>query len=117
MSKYLKMMAMKSGGKVMVQKAVIGSLIGRGARKGVEMMTVSKSAIQQGAKEKVAMDRFNKALKDFQKGRPKDLENMPLSKYESSKVRNSFLESEKARDSLLEPSSVLDKLKNLFKKD
>ena len=117
MSKYLKMMAMKSGGKVKVQKASIGRLIGLGARKGVEMLTVSKSAIQKGAKEKVARDRFQESLKDFQRGRPKDLENLPLNKYESSKIMDTFVQSEKARDSLLKPSSVIDKLKNLLKKD
>ena len=76
MSKYLKMIAMKSGGKVAVQKASIGRLIGLGARKGVEMLTVSKSAIQKGAKEKVARDKFQKSLKDFQRGKPEGLENM-----------------------------------------
>jgi hypothetical protein len=78
MSKYLKMMAMKSGGKVAVQKASIGRLIGLGARKGVEMLTVSKSAIQKGAKEKVARDKFQKSLKDFQRGKPEGLENMKV---------------------------------------
>ena len=78
MSKYLKMIAMKSGGKVMVQKAVIGSLIGRGARKGVEMLTVSKSAIQKGAKDKVTRDKFQESLKDFQRGKPEGLENMKV---------------------------------------
>jgi hypothetical protein len=78
MSKYLKMMAMKSGGKVMVQKAVIGSLIRRGARKGVEMLTVSKSAIQKGAKDKVTRDKFQESLKDFQRGKPEGLENMKV---------------------------------------
>jgi len=78
MSKYLKMMAMKNGGKVKVQKAVIGTLIGRGARKGVEMLTVSKSAIQKAAKDKVARDKFQESLKDFQRGKPKGLENMKV---------------------------------------
>jgi hypothetical protein len=78
MSKYLKMMAMKSGGKVAVQKASIGRLIGLGARKGVEMLTVSKSAIQKGAKDKVARDKFQKSLKDFQRGKPEGLENMKV---------------------------------------
>ena len=117
MSKYLKMLAMKSGGKVKVQKAVIGTLIGRGARKGVEMLTVSKSAIQKGAKEKVARDRFQESLKDFQRGRPKDLENLPLSKYESSNVMDTFVQSEKVRDSLTKSTSVMDKFKNLFTKE
>ena len=117
MSKYLKMMAMKNGGKVKVQKASIGRLIGLGARKGVEMLTVSKSAIQKGAKEKVARDRFQESLKDFQRGRPKDLENLPLSKYESSKVMDTFVQSEKVRDGLTKSTSVMDKFKNLFKKD
>jgi hypothetical protein len=78
MSKYLKMMAMKSGGKVAVQKASIGRLIGLGARKGVEMLTVSKSAIQKGAKDKVARDKFQESLKDFQRGKPEGLENMKV---------------------------------------
>ena len=78
MSKYLKMLAMKSGGKVKVQKAVIGSLIGRGARKGVEMLTISKSAIQKASKDKVARDKFQENLKDFQRGKPEGLENMKV---------------------------------------
>jgi len=84
MSKYLKLAAMKGGGKVRVQKAVIGSLIGRGARKGVEMLTVSKSAIQKGAKDKLARDKFQKALKNYQRGKTKELEDFPMSGLEGS---------------------------------
>ena len=113
MSKYLKLMAMKSGGKVKVQKAVIGTLIGRGARKGYEMMTVSKSAIQKGAKDRVASLKYDEALKDFQRGLPENLENLPLSKYKS------YLEKmpEIPNNSLTKSTSVMDKLKNLFKKE
>ena len=78
MSKFLKLAAMKNGGKVKVQKAVIGSLIGRGARKGVEMLTVSKSAIQKGAKDKLARDKFQEASKNYQRGKPESLENMKV---------------------------------------
>ena len=92
MSKYLKMMAMKSGGKVRVQKAVVGRLIGTGVRKGVEMLTVSKSAIQKGAKDKVARDKFQESLKDFQRGKPEGLENMKvLDKSPKSVDENTFL--------------------------
>jgi len=79
MSKFLKLAAMKNGGKVKVQKAVIGSLIGRGARKGVEMLTVSKSAIQKGAKDKLARDKFQEASKNYQRGQTKELEDLPMS--------------------------------------
>jgi len=78
MSKFLKLAAMKNGGKVKVQKAVIGSLIGRGARKGVEMLTVSKSAIQKGAKDKLARDKFQEASKNYQRGDTEKLENLKL---------------------------------------
>jgi hypothetical protein len=33
------------------------------------MLTVSKSAIQKGAKDKVARDKFQESLKDFQRGK------------------------------------------------
>ena len=97
MSKYLKMMAMKNGGKVKVQKAVIGTLIGRGARKGVEMLTVSKSAIQKAAKDKVARDKFQESLKNFQRGKPEGLENM---KVLDKSPRDTFKESGKLYDNL-----------------
>ena len=117
MSKYLKMLAMKSGGKVKVQKAVIGSLIGRGARKGVEMLTISKSAIQKGAKDKLARDKFQESLKDFQRGKPEGLENMKVLD-KSPSIRDTFIESnEKFSNMYKSQSTVLDKLKNLFKKD
>ena len=134
MSKYLKMMAMKSGGKVKVQKASIGRLIGLGAKKGVEMLTVSKSAIQKGAKEKVARDKFQESLKDFQRGKPEGLENMKV--LDKSPVRESFLESEKLFSGLYKnqnkimgtlPASagkvskaetgIIDKLKKIFNKE
>lgn len=131
MSKYLKMMAMRSGGKVRVQKAVIGSLIGRGARKGVEMLTVSKSAIQKGAKDKLARDKFQESLKDFQRGKPEGLENMkvldksPSSAFQASgeqmsklyKSSNKILGNVPASAGLSRSESVIDKFKNLFKKD
>ncbi len=113
MSKYLKMIAMKGGGKVKVQKASIGRLIGLGARKGVEMLTVSKSAIQKGAKDKVARDKFDEALKNFQKGKPENLENLPLGKYQSYLDKMPEIPS----NSITKSTSVMDKLKNLLKKD
>lgn len=129
MSKYLKMIAMKSGGKVRVQKAVIGSLIGRGARKGVEMLTVSKSAIQKGAKDKLARDKFQESLKDFQRGKPEGLENMKVldksPSFQASgelmsklyKSSNKILGNVPASAGLSRSESVIDKFKNLFKKD
>ena len=115
MSKYLKMMAMKDGGKVKVQKAVIGTLIGRGARKGVEMLTVSKSAIQKAAKDKVARDKFQESLKDFQRGKPEGLENM---KVLDKSPRDTFKESGKLYDNLYKnQDTIINKFKNLFKKD
>jgi len=115
MSKYLKLAAMKGGGKVRVQKAVIGSLIGRGARKGVEMLTVSKSAIQKGAKDKLARDKFQESLKDFQRGKPEGLENM---KVLDKSPRDTFIESEKHLNNLYKSQdTIINKLKNLFKKE
>ena len=140
MSKYLKMMAMKSGGKVMVQKAVIGTLIGRGARKGVEMLTVSKSAIQKGAKDKLARDKFQESLKDFQRGKPENLDNLPLSNFakaEIPSIKNTFEKSEKLLSGLYKSQNksmgtlpaaggvkvtkaetgIIDKLKKIFNKE
>jgi hypothetical protein len=131
MSKYLKLIAMKGGGKVNVQKASIGRLIGLGARKGVEMLTVSKSAIQKGAKDKLARDKFQESLKDFQRGKPEGLENMkvfdklPSSKdlFKDEQVSGAFKSMNKiigsvpASAGLSRSASVIDKFKNLFKKD
>jgi hypothetical protein len=134
MSKYLKMMAMKSGGKVKVQKASIGRLIGLGARKGVEMLTVSKSAIQKGAKDKVTRDKFQESLKDFQRGKPEGLENMKV--LDKSPVRDTYLKSEKLLSGLYKnqnkimdtlpaaagkvakaETGIIDKLKKIFNKE
>jgi hypothetical protein len=126
MSKYLKMMAMKSGGKVMVQKAVIGTLIGRGARKGVEMLTVSKSAIQKGAKDKVARDKFQESLKDFQRGKPEGLENMKvLDKSPDSSISGLYKSVNKIMGTLppaagkvaKAETGIIDKLKKIFNKE
>jgi hypothetical protein len=127
MSKYLKMMAMKSGGKVMVQKAVIGSLIGRGARKGVEMLTVSKSAIQKGAKDKVTRDKFQESLKDFQRGKPEGLENMKvLDKSPDSSISGLYKSVNKIMGTLpaaggvkvtKAETGIIDKLKKIFNKE
>jgi hypothetical protein len=139
MSKYLKMMAMKSGGKVAVQKASIGRLIGLGARKGVEMLTVSKSAIQKGAKDKVARDKFQESLKDFQRGKPENLDNLPLSNFakaEMPSIKKTFEKSEKLLSGLYKSQNksmgtlpaaagkvakaetgIIDKLKKIFNKE
>ena len=115
MSKYLKMIKKKSGGKVKVQKASIGRLIGLGARKGVEMLTVSKSAIQKGAKEKVARDKFQESLKDFQRGKPEGLENM---KVLDKSPRDTFIESKQHLNNLYKSQdTIINKLKNLLKKE
>jgi hypothetical protein len=126
MSKYLKMMAMKSGGKVAVQKASIGRLIGLGARKGVEMLTVSKSAIQKGAKDKVARDKFQESLKDFQRGKPKGLENMKvLDKSPDSSISGLYKSVNKIMGTLppaagkvaKAETGIIDKLKKIFNKE
>ena len=127
MSKYLKMMAMKSGGKVRVQKAVIGSLIGRGARKGVEMLTVSKSAIQKGAKDKVVRDKFQESLKDFQRGKPENLENLPLSSFKlmNEDISGMYKSANKIMGTIPAASGkvakaetgIIDKLKKIFNKE
>jgi hypothetical protein len=126
MSKYLKMMAMKSGGKVAVHKAVIGTLIGRGARKGVEMLTVSKSAIQKGAKDKVARDKFQESLKDFQRGKPEGLENMKvLDKSPDSSISGLYKSVNKIMGTLppaagkvaKAETGIIDKLKKIFNKE
>jgi hypothetical protein len=126
MSKYLKMMAMKSGGKVIVQKAVIGSLIGRGARKGVEMLTVSKSAIQKGVKDKVARDKFQESLKDFQRGKPEGLENMKvLDKSPDSSISGLYKSVNKIMGTLppaagkvaKAETGIINKLKKIFNKE
>jgi len=124
MSKYLKMMAMKNGGKVAVQKAVIGTLIGRGARKGVEMLTVSKSAIQKAAKDKVARDKFQEASKNYQRGKTKELEDFPMSGMEGSGDTSGLRKSFNRILSILPPaagetarassSGVINKLSKLF---
>ena len=127
MSKYLKMMAMKSGGKVAVQKASIGRLIGLGARKGVEMLTVSKSAIQKGAKDKVTRDKFQESLKDFQRGKPEGLENMKvLDKSPDSSISGLYKSVNKIMGTLpaaggvkvtKAETGIIDKLKKIFNKE
>jgi hypothetical protein len=126
MSKYLKMMAMKSGGKVAVQKASIGRLIGLSARKGVEMLTVSKSAIQKGAKDKVARDKFQESLKDFQRGKPEGLENMKvLDKSPDSSISGLYKSVNKIMGTLppaagkvaKAETGIIDKLKKIFNKE
>ena len=126
MSKYLKMMAMKSGGKVAVQKASIGRLIGLGARKGVEMLTVSKSAIQKGAKDKLARDKFQESLKDFQRGKPEGLENMKvLDKSPDSSISGLYKSVNKIMGTLppaagkvaKAETGIIDKLKKIFNKE
>jgi hypothetical protein len=126
MSKYLKMMAMKSGGKVRVQKAVVGRLIGAGVRKGVEMLTVSKSAIQKGAKDKLARDKFQESLKDFQRGKPEGLENMKvLDKSPDSSISGLYKSVNKIMGTLppaagkvaKAETGIIDKLKKIFNKE
>ena len=117
---------MKSGGKVRVQKAVVGRLIGAGVRKGVEMLTVSKSAIQKGAKDKLARDKFQESLKDFQRGKPEGLENMKvLDKSPDSSISGLYKSVNKIMGTLppaagkvaKAETGIIDKLKKIFNKE
>jgi hypothetical protein len=81
MSKYSKIMTMKNGGKMEIRQASVGlfaKLVGKGAGKGVEMLQVSKKAIQEGALKKAFPEKFDKALKAYKKGDKEMLKGLKL---------------------------------------
>jgi len=85
MSKYSKMLSMKNGSNMRIQKASVGMfarLLGMGARKGVEMMGVSKKAIQEGAAKAARPERFRKASEADQAGNKEMLKNLRLKDFE-----------------------------------
>ena len=85
MSKYSKMLSMKNGSNIRIQKAAVGifaRLLGLGAKKGVEMMSVSKKAIQEGASKAARPERFRKASEADQKGNKEMLKNLNLKDFE-----------------------------------
>ena len=85
MSKYSKMLSMKNGSNMKIQKASVGMfarLLGMGARKGVEMIGVSKKAIQEGAAKAARPEKFRKASEADQKGNKEMLKNLRLKDFE-----------------------------------
>ena len=85
MSKYSKMLSMKNGSNIRIQKAAVGifaRLLGMGAKKGVEMMGVSKKAIQEGATKAARPERFKKASEADQTGNKEMLKNLRLKDFE-----------------------------------
>ena len=80
MSKYSKIMTMKNGGKMEIRQASIGMFAKalRGAGKGVDMLQVSKKAIQEGAMKKAFPEKFDKALKAYKKGDKEMLKGLKL---------------------------------------
>ena len=57
-------------------------LLGMGARKGVEMMGVSKKAIQEGAAKAARPEKFRKASEADQMGNKEMLKNLKLKDFE-----------------------------------
>jgi hypothetical protein len=85
MSKYSKMLSMKNGSNMRIQKAAVGMfarLLGMGARKGVEMMGVKKEAIQKSAAKAARPEKFRKAVEADQKGNKEMLKNLRLKDFE-----------------------------------
>ena len=80
MSKYSKIMTMRNGGKMEIRQASIGMFAKalKGAGKGVEMLQVSKKAIQEGAMKKAFPEKFDKALKAYKKGDKEMLKGLKL---------------------------------------
>jgi hypothetical protein len=81
MSKYSKIMTMKNGGKMEIKTASVGlfaKLVSRlpayqtGLRKNVDMVGISKEAIQKGAAKKAFPERFDKASASLQNGRQRN---------------------------------------------
>lgn len=84
MSKYSKMLLMKNGNNMKIQKASVGMfarLLGLGARKGVEMMGVSKKAIQEGAAKAARPERFRKASEADQAGNKEMLKKFTIERF------------------------------------
>ncbi len=85
MSKYSKMLAMKNGNNINIKQASLGMfarLLGKSAKKGVEMMGVKKEAIQKGAEKAARPERFRKASEADQKGNKEMLKNLRLKDFE-----------------------------------
>jgi hypothetical protein len=85
MSKYSKMLSMKNGSNIRIKKASVGMfarLLGMGAKKGVEMIGVSKKAIQEGAAKAARSEKFRKASEADQKGNKEILKNLRLKDFE-----------------------------------
>jgi hypothetical protein len=77
MSKYSKIMTMRSGGKMEITQASVG-LLAKGLKRGIDMVGVSKEAIQKAAATKAFPERYRKASEAYQKGNPEMLKGMKL---------------------------------------
>ena len=77
MSKYSKIMTMNNGGKMEIKRASIG-LFAKGLRRGIDMVGISKEAIQKGALKKAFPEKFDKALKAYKKGDKEMLKGLKL---------------------------------------
>ena len=84
MSKYSKMLSMKNGSNMKIQKAAVGMFAKalRGAGKGVDMLQVSKKAIQEGAAKAARPERFRRASEADQAGNKEMLKNLRLKDFE-----------------------------------
>ena len=77
MSKYSKIMTMNNGGKIEIKRASVG-LFAKGLRRGIDMVGISKEAIQKGALKKAFPEKFNKALQAYKKGDKEMLKGLKL---------------------------------------
>ena len=87
MSKYSKIMTMRNGGKMEIKTASVGlfaKLVSRlpayqtGLRKNVDMVGISKEAIQKGAFKKAFPEKFDKALQAYKRGDKEMLKGLKL---------------------------------------
>jgi hypothetical protein len=77
MSKYSKIMTMNNGGKIEIKRASVG-LFAKGLRRGIDMVGISKEAIQKGALKKAFPEKFDKALQAYKKGDKEMLKGLKL---------------------------------------
>ena len=77
MSKYSKIMTMRNGGKMEIKTASIG-LFAKGLRKGIDMVGISKEAIQKGALKKSFPEKFDKDLQAYKRGDKEMLKGLKL---------------------------------------
>jgi len=77
MSKYSKIMTMRNGGKMEIKTASIG-LFAKGLRRGIDMVGISKEAIQKGAFKKAFPEKFDKALQAYKRGDKEMLKGLKL---------------------------------------